>query len=62
MVKGKGKGLKEKHDVNIDRRNEVRGRHLQNTNVDLSSSEGSQLGVRLQNPRGVHLSILSPWE
>ena len=39
----KGKGLKENHDVNIDRRNEVRGRHLQNTNVDLSSSEGSQL-------------------
>ena len=42
--------LKEKHDVNIDRRNEVRGRHLQNTNVDLSSSEGSQLAERVGGP------------
>ena len=46
----KGKGLKEKHDVNIDRCNEVRGRHLQNTNVDLSSSEGSQLAEPTGGP------------
>ena len=46
----KGKGLNEKHDGNIDRRNEVRGRHLQNTNVDLSSSVGSQLAEPVGGP------------